>query len=266
MSAIFLCIGYFIGVAFGYPLAGIIIFLIIAGGVSYLSYYYSDVIVLLAYNARIINKNENLKLHALVEDVAKETKISKPKIAIISSSTPNAFATGRDKNNAVLVFTEGILELLDDDELKGVICHEIAHIKNRDTLVMCLAATIGTAIGWSSWTLIYNRDRMMNPLFLILLIIMAPVIALLIHMSISRSREFYADEISAKITKNPKALASALEKIEYINKKSPMEGNPATSPLFIVNPFRGGFFVSLFSTHPPTEDRILKLHEMKIRN
>jgi heat shock protein HtpX len=190
-----------------------------------------------------------------------------PKIAIVATQTPNAFATGRNKDRAVVAATEGILSLLSDDELEGVLAHEMAHVKDRDILVMSVAATIAGAISFAArmalWSSLGSRRDNGNVLLLLLVAVTAPIAALLIRLAISRSREYKADKEGALMIQKPLALARALEKLEEGNRRRPMtRGSPATSSLFIVNPFRGGTFVSLFMTHPPIEARVRRLEAL----
>lgn len=260
-------VGYVVGVAFfgGYWLYSLIFFLILAAVLNFVSYFWSDKIVLSAYNARIVDEYTAPRLYKIVRKVANKAGIPMPKVAIIPEKTPNAFATGRGPGNAVVAATEGILELLDDDELEGVIGHEIAHIKHRDILVMSIAATVGAAISFLANMAFFGamfgrRDEGINPIILFFVAITAPIAAMLVQMAVSRSREYYADEGGAKMVGNPKALASALHKLEHGTRLYPLEhGNPAHSSMFIVNPFRSGILVTLFSTHPPTEERIKRL-------
>ncbi|MCQ6254826.1 zinc metalloprotease HtpX [Methanocaldococcus sp.] len=237
-----------------------------------IAYYYSDKFVLMSYNARILDEHEMPWLHQMVERVARKAGLPKPKVAIVPTMTPNAFATGRNPKNAVVAVTEGILQLLSPEELEGVIGHEIAHIKHRDILISTIVATLAGAIIYiAEWMLYWgglffaSESEDTNPLEfigLILLLILAPIAATLIQFAISRQREFYADEEGAKLT-HPLWLANALSKLEEGVQKYPLEkGNPATSHLFIVNPFRSDFIMKLFSTHPPTEERIRRLIEL----
>ncbi|AIJ06339.1 peptidase M48 [Methanocaldococcus bathoardescens] len=209
-------------------------------------------------------------LHQMVERVARKAGLPKPKVAIVPTMTPNAFATGRNPENAVVAVTEGILQLLSPEELEGVIGHEISHIKHRDILISTIVATLAGAViyiaEWLKWGLFFGYgDEEDNPLELIgtiLLLILAPIAATLIQFAISRQREFYADEEGAKLT-HPLWLANALAKLEKGVSIYPLErGNPATSHLFIINPFKEDFVMKLFSTHPPTEERIERLLEM----
>ncbi len=235
------------------------------------SYWFSDKIVLSIYGAREVNDHEAPTLHRIVEYLAEEANIPKPRVYIIPSPQPNAFATGRGPKNGVVAVTEGILELLTPEELMGVLAHEIGHIKNRDILIQTVAATLAGVIMFVSdmikWTAIFGMgsdDEEGNPFVAIVMAIVAPFAALLIQLAISRSREYFADETGAKLCKNPEYLASALEKLEAYSKSIPMTvGNPSTAHMFIVNPFKGSTFLTLFSTHPPIEERVKRLRNMR---
>ncbi len=251
-----------------HPLIAILLALI----PNVIAYYFSDKFVLMSYNARILDKHEMPWLHQMVERVARKAGLPKPKVAIVPTETPNAFATGRNPENAVVAVTEGILKLLSPEELEGVIGHEIAHIKHRDILISTIVATLAGAIIYiAEWMLYWggiffvSNEEDSNPLELIgtiLLLILAPIAATLIQFAISRQREFYADEEGAKLT-HPLWLANALAKLERGVELYPLErGNPATAHMFIINPFRKDFIAKLFSTHPPTEERIERLLEM----
>ena len=261
-------IGYLLGGYFmGNWILGTLIFLFIAAAMNLVSYFYSHKFILKHYNAQPINESDNPKLFKIVREIAYEADIEMPKVAILPMSIPNAFATGRNEDNAVVAVSEGLLSLLNDDELKGVISHEVAHIKNRDMMVMTIAATLAGAVTFMArmvwWQMLFSRRRM-NPIFLVTMIL-APIGAIIIKMAISRKREYHADEEGAKISKNPNALADALEKLETSNRKNPLKKqNPTTASLFIVNPFTKSTFVKLFSTHPPIEDRVENLREMAV--
>jgi len=270
LMLIFMALGAAIGSYFGgSPMGSMWIFLIIAGVLNFVSYFFSDKIVLRAYRARIVSEQEQPQLHAIVGEVAHAAKVPKPKVAIVPSNNPNAFATGRNPNNAVVAVTQGILQILNPEELKGVLAHEMAHVKNRDILIMSVAATIVGAITFSTRMIWYSMlfgggRRDMNPLVLIAAAIPAVIGALLIRSAISRSREYKADRSGAQFIHNPEALAVALEKLEYGNQRVPMKlGSPASSSLFIVNPFRNDFFTKMVSTHPPMEKRIRALRDMR---
>ncbi len=238
------------------------------------SYWFSDKIVLSIYGAREVSPEEAPTLHQIVEELASRAGIPKPKVYIIPSSQPNAFATGRSPKRGVVAVTEGILELLTPEELMGVIAHEMGHIKNRDILIQTIAATLAGVIMFVSdmvkWAAIFGMgrdDEDSNPFLAIVLAIVAPIAAMLIQLAISRSREYLADETGAKLSGNPEYLASALEKLEAYSQRIPMEsGNPASAHMFIVNPFKGDFLISLFSTHPPIEERVKRLRSMGFRN
>ncbi len=234
------------------------------------AYFFSDKIVLSSYGARIVDESEAPQLHRMVEKIAMKANIPKPKVAIVETPTPNAFATGRDPNHAVVAVTTGILNLLTPEELEGVLSHEVAHIIHRDILISTIVAVMAGAVVYvaefAKWGFIFGgHDDEGNPMDFIasiLFIIFAPIAAMLIQFAISRQREFYADEDGAKLS-NPIYLANALAKLERGVEAYPMEkGNPATAHMFIVNPFRSDFIAKLFSTHPPTEERIERLLEM----
>ncbi len=259
-----------IGYLLGGPQVAFIMFLF-AMLFNFITYWYSDKIVLNWYNARIVDEMEAPELYAIVRNLAERAGLPMPKIAIIPTETPNAFATGRDPKHAVVAVTTGLLKILNRDELEGVIGHELTHIKNRDILIGTVAAAMAGAImqlaQWARWIAIFgaydDRDNGGNVLAAILVAILAPIAAMLIQAAISRSREFLADEGGAKISGKPWALASALMKIEEAVRYRPMkEGNPATAHMFIVNPFRGMSIAELFSTHPPTEKRIERLRKI----
>jgi heat shock protein HtpX len=226
------------------------------------------------YGAQEVSEAEAPEFFSVVRGLAAKTGIPMPKVYIIPQEAPNAFATGRNPHHAAVAATEGILRLLNRDELEGVLGHELGHVRNRDTLTSTVAATIAGALSMLSrmamWGMMMgggrssrDDDRGSNPLVGLIGIIIAPIAAMLIQMAISRSREFAADESGARLTQNPLALASALKKIETYSRRIPLQGgSPATAHLFIINPFRGEGLVRLFSTHPPTEERIRRLEEM----
>lgn len=266
LMLLFIAVGYVLGAVYGYTLYSLSFFLILALIINLFTYFYSANIVLWSYRAKIIDESENPRLYNVVNKVAFNAGLPMPKVAIVPLEVPNAFATGRNEKNAVICVTEGLLRSLNDDELEGVIGHEMGHIKDRDILVMTVASTIAGAFSFMArayfWRSVFSRDRE-NSWIIYIILAFAAFAAVLIQLAISRQREFKADEQSAKITKKPLALASALRKIEYSVIRRPLrKGNPSTAPLFIVNPFRGESFVRLFSTHPPTEERIRRLEEM----
>ncbi|MBP1913031.1 zinc metalloprotease HtpX [Thermococcus stetteri] len=260
-----------IGYLFGGPNVAFLMFLF-SMFFNFITYWYSDRIVLSWYNARIVDEYEAPELYAIVRDLAQRAGLPTPRVAIIPSETPNAFATGRDPKHAVVAVTQGLLRILNRDELEGVIGHELTHIKNRDILIGTVAAAMAGAIMqlayWARWIAIFggfrrDRDDSGDIIGAILVAVLAPIAAMLIQAAISRSREFLADEGGARISGKPHALASALMKIEQAVNYRPMkDGNPATAHMFIVNPFRGMSIASLFSTHPPTEARIERLRKI----
>ena len=248
---------------------GIIIFSVIAIAINLFSYFYSDSIVLRAYGAKVIDRSDNPRLFSIVKKIADLNGLPMPRVAIVPSSTPNAFATGRNPKNAVVAATTGIMSVLDDNELEGVMAHEMAHVKNRDTLVMCAAATIAGFISFAARMLWWNsmfggRNRNVNYGVMLLVAITAPLAAFLLQMAVSRSREYHADATAAKLTNKPWALISALKKLEWENHRKPLDcGSPSNAAMCIVNPLRGGdFFINMFSTHPPMEKRIKELEKL----
>jgi len=238
------------------------------------AYFFSGKLVLMMYRAKEANENEHSKLFKIVREVSQLSGVPMPKVYIIPTSNPNAMATGRNPKHAVVAVTEGILELLNDHELKGVIAHEFAHIKNRDILIQTVAATIAAVISYvafmARWAAIfggYGRDNEggNNILELLVLAIIAPITATIIQLAISRSREYLADESGSGYIHSSEGLANALKKLEAGSKNRPIKfGNQQTSSLFIVNPFSGRSLFKLFSTHPDVEDRIRKLKELRI--
>lgn len=238
---------------------------------SFSSWFYSDTMALAAYRAQPIVRAQAPELYDLVASLSERAGIPMPKLFIVPTQSPNAFATGRDPEHSTIAVTEGILSLLSREELAGVIAHELTHIRNRDTLTQAVAGTIGGAITFLGRILSFGalygpvtRDNRQgaNPLGLLFLIILAPISATLIQLAISRTREFAADQGSAEITDNPLGLVSALQKLEQIGRQIPMNGNPAFSPLLIVNPLSTEGLQSLFRTHPSTEERIRRLMEL----
>ncbi len=268
MLIFMVAIGYLIGGYFmGNWIAGTIVFLIIAAVMNLVSYFYGHKFILKHYNAKPIKESDHPTLFNTVREISYEADIEMPKVAILPMSIPNAFATGRNEDNAVVAVSQGLLNILDKEELKGVIAHEVAHIKNRDMLVMSVAATLAGAVTFMArmvwWQMLFSRRRM-NPVLLIAMVL-APIGAIIIKMAISRKREYHADEEGARISKNPNALADALAKLERSNQTNPLKKqNPTTSSLFIVNPFARSAFVNLFSSHPPIEKRIENLREMAV--
>lgn len=262
MTIFFLFVGQLLGGVRGMQIA-----LFIAIITNFISYFFSDSIVLASYRAKEVLPEQDPRLHSIVSELALSAKIPKPKIYKINTAMPNAFATGRNPEHAAVAVTEGILRLLDDRELRGVLAHELSHIKNRDILISCIAATLAGAIMmlvrigfWFGGG--RNSRNNSNAIIALLLLILAPVAAALIQMAISRSREYIADSDGAKISGDPLALASALRKLAYGNSRQENNVSTNTAHMFIVNPLKGNDLQSLFSTHPPIDERIKKLEEM----
>jgi len=249
---------------------GMVLALIFAGIMNFVSYFFSDKIALAMYSAQPVTREQAPRIYGIVERLAGRTGLPMPKIYVIPTESPNAFATGRNPNHASVAVTHGILGLLNDEEMEGVLAHELGHVRNRDILISSVAATIAGAItvlarmfGWAAMFGGYggrdDRDRGGGALGALFMLILAPIAATLIQLAVSRSREYAADETGAHITGNPYALASALQKLEAYSKRVPMQATPSTAHLFIIPPAIGTTLASLFSTHPPTAKRIERL-------
>ncbi len=275
LTGLFLLAGKILG-----GTTGMIIAFVLAMVMNFVSYWFSDKMALAMYGAKEIPYEEAPWLHDMVEDLANRAGIPKPKVYLAPIDIPNAFATGRNPSHSAVAVTSGILQILDPEELRGVLAHEIAHIKNRDILISSIAATIGGAISMlmdiAFWSAIFGGGNdeeeeggIGNIIGGILTFILAPLVAMLIQMAISRTREYAADETGAKICGCPLSLARALEKLELAaNELAPVasqEVNPGTAHMMIVNPLRADFIAKLFSTHPPTEERIKRLKELAMK-
>tara|TARA_Y100000310_G_C20656562_1_gene802250 strand:+ start:313 stop:1170 length:858 start_codon:yes stop_codon:yes gene_type:complete len=271
LTGLFLFIGAMIG-----GRSGLTIALLFAGGMNFVSYWWSDKIVLKMYRAKEADQNQHSNIYSMVQEIVHTAKLPMPKIYIIDMPQSNAFATGRNQNHAAIAVTTGILNLLNKNELKGVLAHEIGHIKNKDILISSIAATIAGVISYlammARWSAIFGgfggRDNNKGGILeLVVLAIIAPIMAMIIQFAISRSREYLADETSAKLTKDPFSLASALEKIHHNVAHYPlrkMGSTESTAHLFISNPFSGKSIFKLFSTHPAMEERVKRLRAMKL--
>ncbi|MQA31112.1 MAG: zinc metalloprotease HtpX [Luteitalea sp.] len=258
MSALFLFLGESLGGA-----QGLMLGFVFAAVTNFASFWFSDKIVLRMYRAKQVGPEH--RLYQVVANLAQRASLPMPKVYIIPDASPNAFATGRNPEHAAVAATEGILRVLTGDELEGVIAHELAHVKHRDILISSVAATLAAAIMMvSRFAMFFGGGRSddrggQNPVALLATIILAPLAAMLIQAAISRSREFEADAGGAKIAGNPMGLVSALRKIESASRTVPMDANPATAHMFIIKPFSAGGMLALFSTHPPTEQRVQAL-------
>ena len=251
---------------------GMLIALVMAGVMNFVSYFYSDSLVLAHYHAVEVGPHEAQGLFGIVERLSQKANLPMPKVYIIPEQTPNAFATGRNPSNAAVAVTEGLLQLLDEDEVEAVLAHELSHVRHYDILIGTIAATIAGAIGVIANMMQFGamfgggeRNRP-NPIVMIALAIILPFAAMVIQMAISRNREFMADEGAARLTRHPEWLQSALAKLSNYNTRSTVhDATQATAHMFIINPFSGKniSFASLFSTHPSTEDRIARLEELK---
>ncbi len=253
--------------------SGMLIAFLIAGGMNFFAYWNSDKIVLKMYKAREVTRADSPDFYGIVENLARKANMPMPKVYVIPSDSPNAFATGRNPEHAAVAATTGIMRILTREELEGVMAHELTHVMNRDTLISTIAATIAGAISMLGsmlqWAAIFGMGRSSDEegggsvLGSLAMAIIAPIAAMLIQMAVSRSREFMADEGGAKMSGNPKALASALMKLQQSATRAPMqEATQATSHMFIVNPLTSSKLASLFSTHPSTEDRVSRLMAM----
>jgi heat shock protein HtpX len=259
LSGLLMIVGYFIA-----KKKGVVIALIVSLIMNFGSYWYSDTIVLGMYNAQPVTKSQAPVLYEAVETLSAKAKIPVPKVYIIPENAPNAFATGRNEDHAAVAVTSGILKILNKDELEGVIAHELSHIKHKDILISTMAATIASAVVLlSRWTMFFGGSDDNGMIKTIAVAIIAPIAATLIQMAISRSREYEADAEAARVSGKPEALASALAKLSISAKRKPMDANPSTAHMFIVNPLSGGTIMNLFSTHPPPEKRIERLMKMK---
>jgi heat shock protein HtpX len=253
---------------------GMITALIMAAGMNFFSYWFSDKMVLKMYSAQEVSEQDAPELYAMVADLAREAGVPMPRVFVIPQDTPNAFATGRDPQHAVVAVTQGITRLLSPTELKGVLAHEMSHVRNRDILIQSVAATLGGAImvlaDMFRFSAMYaggsSREdgERRGGLSMLFMAMLAPFAAMLIQMAISRSREYIADETGAHLCHNPESLASALEKLALGNQQMPMQVNPATENMFTVSPLTGGGLMNLFSTHPPIEERIARLRSMRL--
>lgn len=254
---------------------GMLIAFFVAVVMNFVSYWFSDKMVLAAYGAQPIEEASAPRLYAIVHRLTTRAGIPMPRIYMIPSETPNAFATGRNPEHAVVAVTEGIMRILDEEELEGVLAHELSHVKNRDVLISTIAATLAGAITYlahmAQWAAMFggrsrdDDDGGTNPIAMILLAVLAPIAALLVQMAVSRSREFQADATGAKVAGKSWGLMKALEKLQMANQQMPMaDATPATAHLFIVNPLSGETLMRLFSTHPPLEERIARLRSMRV--
>ncbi|OGW56255.1 MAG: protease HtpX, partial [Nitrospirae bacterium RBG_13_43_8] len=253
---------------------GMTIAFIFALGMNFFAYWFSDKIVLKMYGAKEVTESEAPDLYRIVRRLAQKAEIPMPRVYMINQDQPNAFATGRNPQHAAVAVTTGIMRILSQEELQGVIGHELAHVKHRDILISTIAATIAGAISFlaqmAQWAMIFGGHRGNddegggNPIAALVMMIVGPIAALIIQMAISRSREYAADKGGAQIAGNPRYLSGALKKLHMASQKIPMKANPATSHMFIVNPLSGGGIVKLFSTHPPIEERISRLESMSL--
>ncbi|MCD4754260.1 MAG: zinc metalloprotease HtpX [Deltaproteobacteria bacterium] len=269
LTALFLFVGGALGGRTGMTVA-----LVMAGAMNFFAYWYSDKLALKMSGAREVSEAETPQLHSIVAGLAQKAGIPKPKVYLIAQQTPNAFATGRNPDHAAVAVTEGILRILNREELEGVLAHEFAHIRNRDILISSIAAVIAGAISYiatmAQWALLFGGFGSSDDdeggagglVGGLIMMIIAPIAAALIQMAISRSREYQADATGAEICNHPMSLASALKKLDEWNHRVPMDVNPATAQMYIVNPLTAASVAKLFSTHPPIQERIRRLRSM----
>jgi heat shock protein HtpX len=256
-------------VAIGFAIGGIKIasvFLVIALVMNFVAYWFSDKIALASAGAKPVSESEAPRLYQMVRELTTRAGLPMPRLFVIPSDSPNAFATGRNPKHAAVAVTSGITKLLSEDELRGVLSHELAHVRNRDILTTSIASAIGAMITWIAYLFLWFGGDDESPLGLIgglALFLLAPISATLIQLGISRQREYSADATGAEICGNPESLASALLRLEDGAKAMPMQVNQATEPLYIVKPFSGGGLAGLFSTHPPIEERVRRLRQMR---
>ena len=252
---------------------GMVIAFVLALAMNFFSYWFSDKMVLAMYGAQPIEESQAPALYRIVRTLATRGGIPMPRVYLIPSETPNAFATGRNPQHAAVAVTEGIMRILDEEELEGVLAHELSHVKNRDVLIATIAATLAGAITYlahmAQWAMIFggrrdDEEEGGGVLGGILMVILAPIAAMLIQLAVSRAREFQADASGARLAGKPWGLAKALDKLEMAGKALPMDASPATAHLFIVNPLSGRSLLRLFSTHPPIEERIARLRSMRV--
>jgi len=270
LTGLFLLIGGGLGgrsgmvMAFGFALV-----------MNFVSYWFSDKIVLASYGAQPIGEADAPVVYRIVRNLATKAGIPMPRLYLLPAEAPNAFATGRNPQHAAVAVTEGILRIMSEEELEGVLAHELSHVLNRDVLTSTIAATLAGAVmmlaNMARWGAMFAGSRRddedgggLNPIALIVTALLAPIAAMLIQMAISRSREYEADASGARLTRNPLGLASALARLEQASQAIPMDASPATAHLFIVNPLSGRAFMNLFSTHPPIEERIARLRAMRV--
>ena len=261
LGALLIAIGYAIG---GIQIASV--FLVIALVMNGVAYWFSDKIAIASARAKPLSEEEAPRIYQIVRELTTRADLPMPRLYIIPSDQPNAFATGRNPNHAAVAVTQGITKLLSEDELRGVIAHELAHVKNRDILTQSVASAIGAMITYLAYFALWFGGDDDSPLGLIgnlALVLLAPIAATLIQLAVSRQREFAADASGAQFTGNPESLASALLRLEEGAKAMPVQVNQATEPLYIVKPFRGGGIAGLFSTHPPIEERVRRLRQMR---
>lgn len=268
LTTLFVAIGGWLG-----GQSGMVMAFVLALVMNVASYWFSDKLVLAMYGAQPLAESDAPAVHRIVRTLATKARIPMPRLYLIASPSPNAFATGRNPEHAAVAVTEGILSIMNEEELEGVLAHELSHVLNRDILISTVAATLAGAImmlaNMARWGAMFgggrdDDERGVNPIALIVTALFAPIAAMLIQMAVSRAREYEADASGALLTRRPLGLASALGKLQQASQIVPMEANPATAHLFIVNPLTGRSLLNLFASHPPIEDRIARLRAMRV--
>lgn len=268
LTGLFLLVGGWLG-----GQSGMIIAFVLAIAMNFASFWFSDKIVLMMYGAKPLGESDAPAVHRIVRNLAQKARMPMPRLYLIPSDSPNAFATGRSPQHAAVAVTRGILRLMTEEELEGVLAHELSHVMNRDVLISTIAASLAGAVmilaRMAQWAVFFGAHRDdddggMNPIALVATAILAPVAALLVQMAVSRAREYEADASGARLTRRPDGLAAALAKLHQASRAVPIQASPATAHLFIVNPLTGRSLLSLFSTHPPVEERIRRLRGMRV--
>lgn len=257
LTGILLAIGYYVGGS-----SGVLVAFALSVVINFVSYWWSDKIVLKMYGAKTVERKDAPWLHDTVERLCKDAGLPKPPIYLVRTNAPNAFATGRNPQHAAVAVTTGLMDALEKDEVAAVLAHEIGHVANRDTLISTMAATLAGAITWIAHAALFAGDRNRSAAGALAMMIVVPIAASLVRLAISRSREFGADTFGAHVSGQPLKLASALQKIEHAARGVRMNAEPATAHMFIINPLTAENLAGLFSTHPPTAERVRRLKEM----
>lgn len=243
---------------------GALFFLLLAGVMNFVAYFWSDKIVLRTHGVQLVEPGEQPELHSIVDSLARDAGMPKPRVGVYESGTPNAFATGRSPDHAAVAVSTSLLKMMNREELEGILAHELSHVRNRDTLISTVASVMAGAISWMAWSVLFSRNNK-NPVATALVFVLAPLAATIIQLAISRAREYKADSSAARLTRNPDGLASALQKLDRSVRRRPARGgNQSFENLYIVNPFKSGMLSKLFSTHPSVDERVERLQGMRL--